>query len=71
MQSLINKEFEMEELTLNEIEQVNGGRASAECLIATTLAVGGSFAAIGSGGAAAWGAAGLWGWAYGACIGWA
>lgn len=25
MQSLINKEFEMEELTLSEIEQVNGG----------------------------------------------
>ncbi|MCL1142740.1 hypothetical protein [Shewanella gaetbuli] len=60
----------IEELTFDEIEQVNGGeRASLECIVASTLAVGGTVAAIGSGGAAAWGAAGLWGWAYGACIG--
>ncbi|MGS0689621.1 Blp family class II bacteriocin [Shewanella sp. 30m-9] len=30
MQSLINKEFEMEELTLNEMQMVNGGYSTAE-----------------------------------------
>lgn len=59
----------MQELTMNEIELVNGGRATSECLVSTTVAVGSSIAAIGSGGLAAWGAAAAWGWAYGACIG--